>query len=212
MPIWAAHRSNKARHCQSSEAPASGAEKAGQWSVSGHTHVLYTPAPPSQSHAGALSPAYTLSTRQVRMDLSRLQLASVLPSGANATHVTSSVWPVSVRKHSCWLSRHSLTSLSSPPLATQSPSGDTAMQLTLELWPVNVCSVVPASTSHSRIVSSHDPETSLLESGSHATEGTCEVWPLSSLMHAPVAKSHTRTLLSADPVAKNLPSGEAATQ
>ena len=114
-----------------------------------------------------------------RTVLSIPPLASVTPSGLNATLLTGAVCPVRVAMCAPVAIFQSRMVLSSPPLARINPSGLKATLHTIDVCPTNVFSCCPVIVSQSRIVWSQLPLASICPSGLNATLKTQFVCPTS---------------------------------
>ena len=110
-------------------------------------------------------------------------VASIVPSGENATEVTSPLpSPKTVAIRSFFTISHRLKVLSSDPAASIVPSGENATEVKPSppdptSFPKTIAEFVGVPTSHSRIVSSLDAEASIVPSGENATEVTSFLWP-----------------------------------
>ena len=143
--------------------------------------------------------------------LSQLALASVSPSGLNATPVTASVCPVRVALGRPVTASHSHPVLLSSPLANIVPSGLNATLVTTPVCPVRVVLCCPVSASHSCTVRSF-PVASVSPSGLNATPSTWVVCAVRVTLCCPVRTSHNRTVSSSQLTAASvLPSGLNAT-
>src|SRR5204862_521995 len=119
---------------------------------------------------------YRTGTSHSRTVLSQPPVASVLPSGLNATACTADVPPSTA--------------------ATAPPSGPTATHRTPPAPPARVAYSLPAGTSQSWTALSPPAEASVLPSGLNARPLTSSACPARVARSFPVATSHNRTTLS----------------
>ena len=126
----------------------------------------------------------------------------------NASPLTSSVWPLSVRIAAPSGTDQSLTDWSTLALATILPSGLNATVVTALLWPGIVTSIFPSGIAQRVTVLL--PAASTFPSGLQATDCTFPT-TLRVASALPSDRDQTFTLLSSPPLASIVPSGENAT-
>ena len=101
-----------------------------------------------------------------------IALASVFPSGLNATLMTSLVYPVRVLRHSPVSRSHKRRVPSRPPLVSVFPSGLNATLKTRSLCPVRIRWRFPVCTSHRRTVPLSIALANVFPSGLNAMSST----------------------------------------
>ena len=122
-------------------------------------------------------------TLQIFTVLSRLPLATFVPSGENATEYTQLVCPISVATHLPLTTLQIFTVLSRLPLATCAPSGEYATDDTESLCPFSVATHAPVATLQIFTVLSQLPLATCVPSGENATDRTLLLCPFIVLAH-----------------------------
>src|SRR6266566_3213968 len=138
------------------------------------------------------------------MVLSKPALATVRPSGLQATFITQPVCPESVWHTYPLATSHTLTVLSQLPLTSCAPSGLQASPTTKWVCPLSVCTqvagCVPCSA-HTRMHLSKPPPASCVPSGLQATQFTVPPWTVIVCTFTPDLASQSRMVASSPQLA-----------
>jgi hypothetical protein len=138
------------------------------------------------------------------------RVASVAPSGENATDQTHGALAMKILAHLPSLMSQRRTDPPQHPEASDDPEGQNAIVDVGPSWPSK--SVwLRSRRFHKRIDSSPLPDARMFRLGEKETHSTSSAWP-SKRVQLPFLLFQSRTIPSAEPQARHSPSGENATE